>query len=430
MRIVTVIVTALLTAATVQARISGTWSGKLHVSPQAELELVMNLGTDGRATLDSPDQNAFGIPMDVSWNQDDSLAVAVAPIGMKFEGRLDNGELRGTFRQGLARIPLSLTRRDTAVGHSRPQTPQPPFPYTETEVTFDGAGGAHLAGTLAVPDTPAAGSPAVVMISGSGAQDRDETVAAHRPFAVIADHLARHGIASLRYDDRGTGGSTGPTDTLTTAGNIADARKAIAWMRSRESFGRIGVLGHSEGGRIAFALPVDFIVAIGAPAVRGDTLLADQNRALLMVNGTDDETAAMYADAFLKVVNGTDPAVAVAGWEMTPLRRQLADNLHKVVQSRTPWLDYMLKDDPTADIAGCRMPVMTVYGAKDQQVSAALNAPRIRSLLPDATVMVADGLNHMMQHCTTGNVTEYGQIEETVAPEVLEAITNWITGLR
>ena len=414
------------------AQVAGTWSGKLELTPQVSLELVINLPSDGsNATFDSPDQGAYGLPLEVEYNQNDSIAVASPKIGFFFSGRIADGNLTGTFRQGMVTRQLTLTaKKETAHTADRPQTPRPPYPYTTKDVEFDGSGNSHLCGTLTLPDEPAPGNPTVLMISGSGLQDRDETVMGHRPFAVISDYLARHGIASLRYDDRGTGSSTGDTDTLTTAGNIADARAAIQWLRSNTKSQRVGAIGHSEGGRIAFAIQSDFIVAIAAPASRGDTLIADQNRAMLTVGGMPEEIARMYETALLKVVNGTSVDEAIASWNLTPVTRPLTDNLRKVAATRQPWLDYFMKDDPAADIAASRdLPVIAFYGNKDTQVTATLNAPRMSALNPIADIRVIDGLNHMMQHCSTGAVTEYAKISETIAPEVLEAIARWILGL-
>lgn len=421
-----------LTAAfALHGQVTGSWSGQLELAPQTKLTLVVNIPADNAATLDSPDQGAYGISMEILLNHSDSLAVAVPSIGFRYTARLHGDELRGSMTQQGMSFPLILHRKsDTSDAGNRPQSPRPPFPYTSEDIAFDGAGGARMAGTLTIPVNPAPGRPAVVMISGSGPQDRDETVMGHKPFAVIADRLARRGIASLRYDDRGVGGSTGPTDTLTTAGNIADARAALEWLRAQGKFGFTGALGHSEGGRIAFALPADFIVAIGGPALRGDTLLADQNRAMLTASGVTDEIARMYADAFLKVVNGTPADSAVARWDMTPATRQLAGNLHKVGESvKDPWLAHMLLDNPATDIAACVSPVLALYGSRDTQVTAALNAPRMKALQPAADVRVMEGLNHLMQHCSTGAVSEYARISETFAPEALDAIVDWILSL-
>lgn len=418
----------LAAAFAVNGQVTGSWSGQLKLTPQTKLTLVVNIPPDNAATLDSPDQGAYGLPLEILLNHNDSLAVAVPSIGFRYTAHLHGDALRGTMTQQGMTFPLTLRRKsDTTDSGNQPQTPEPPFPYTSEDVVFDGAAGARLAGTLTIPDNPAPCRPAVVMISGSGPQDRDETVMGHKPFAVIADRLARKGIASLRYDDRGIGGSTGPTDTLTTAGNIADARAALAWLRAHGKFGFTGVLGHSEGGRIAFALPADFIVAIGCPALRGDTLLADQNRAMLAAAGAPYDIARMYADAFLEVVNGTPADSAVARWDITPVTRQLADNLHKVGDSvKDPWLAHMLLDDPATDISACGSPVLALYGSRDTQVTADLNAPRMKALLPEADVRVMDGLNHLMQHCTTGAVSEYARITETFAPEAIDAIVDWI----
>lgn len=422
---------ALFFAASAVAQVTGSWIGTLEVDKSNRLTLGININGNA-ATLDSPDQDAYGLPLLVNANIGDSISLSMPQIKMTFCGRLVKGKLTGTFTQGALSMPLTLKPNNAprAAGNKRPQTPRAPFPYSQTEVTFANPDdGASLAGTLTLPDNPAQGNPVVLMISGSGTQDRDETILDHKPFAVIADALARRGIASLRYDDRGAGKSKGPLNNITTATNTADARAGLQWLRLNHPDSRVGVLGHSEGARIAFALPADFIVALGAPALRGDTILAEQNNALLLASGTGLQTAESYSQALLKVLNGVSVENATINWEPSVVNQSLIENLYRVASNRNPWLDYFIKDDPTADIRALSVPALVLYGGRDCQVTPELNAPRMRALAPGADVRILPELNHLLQHCQTGSPTEYGKIEETIAPEALTAITNFILAL-
>ncbi len=420
-----------LSALSCMAQVSGSWTGSLNVGEDSSLRLGLNISPT-TATLDSPDQGAYGIPMVVNANIGDSVSVSVPQIRLTFTGRLmPDGKLSGRLRQGMLDVQLQLDPKDESTGPERPQTPRPPFPYSTREVTFTNADdGDFLAGTLTIPDVAAPGSPVVLFVSGSGTQDRDETVLDHKPFAVLADALARKGIASLRYDDCGAGKSTGSMENRTTATNTRDAAAGLKWLRDSLPSSRVGVLGHSEGGRIAYALPADFIIGIGAPAFRGDSVLADQNLALLLTAEVPLKIAESYADAFFHVINGADVDAVTGAWQRNQLTEPLIENLHRVKANHNPWLDYFVKDSPAADIAAVKVPMLVIYGDKDTQVTASLNAPEILRLNPATRVEILTGLNHMMQHCTTGAVSEYGVITETMAPEAIDLITTYILSLR
>lgn len=426
-----------------QTALTGTWSGKLKVSPIATLNIALHITTltDGtfEATMDSPDQSAFGIPADISYLSDDSLSIAVPRIGMTYRATLKNGKLKGTFTQpSLKKILTLAPDRSTP---SRPQTPQPPFPYTTREVTFTNPeADATLAGTLTLPEGCNRSTPVLLMVTGSGLQNRDEELFGHRPFAVIADHLARHGIATLRYDDRGYGQSTGDPATATTADFASDAAAGIDYLRKKERFKRVGILGHSEGATIAFTLAAtrkpDMIVALGAPATRGDSILADQNILLLKQSGIADANAHAYATALLDIYAARTSADTTAireaidrntaGWDSIPTLARLKTNLHRIVTMSSPWLDYFASYSPAHDITATRCPALALYGGKDTQVTPELNMPRMQTLNPSVTTKLYPGLNHMFQHATTGSVAEYSRIEETISPEVLADIVSFI----
>lgn len=406
-----------MAAMTVQAQVStttallGSWSGKLKVGPMS-LTLVLHLeqGDDYvKVSLDSPDQGAKGIPALKEYLSDDSLAVKVEAIGVTYRARLKDGKLDGTFSQNGFSTQLVLTKGVAEV--KRPQMPKSPYPYTTEEVTFrNEKDGATLAGTLTWPvgyDKNTRQKPAVVLlVSGSGQQNRDEELFNHKPFLVIADYLARQGIATLRYDDRATGKSVGgEVKNATTIDFLRDATAGIDFLRDNKVFSKVGILGHSEGGSIAFMLgaqkKVDFIVSLAGPGVKGDTLLAAQGNRILSLTGQ-------------------------------PANMSVAKYRQQEAVQQIPWLKWFCDYDPSDDIRKTRCPVLALNGDRDCQVLSSLNLEAIRSLLPASkrnVIKEYPSLNHLFQHCTTGLPTEYGQIEETISPEVLEDISKWIQSL-
>ncbi len=429
--------------------VEGSWTGKLDVMG-TQLNLVFNITKgDGGAlacTMDSPDQSVKGIPAEVTVTGGTKVKITVQAINAAYEGELKDGLLKGNFSQNGMSFPLTL--KPGTVERNRPQTPKEPYPYKTEEVTFTNtADNATLCGTLTYPvsyETAKKSTvPVVIMVTGSGAQNRDEELFDHKPFLVLADYLARNGIASLRYDDRGTGKSTGDAANGTTENNMKDALAAVDYARGTGKFGRTGVLGHSEGGAIAFMLAArgkaDFIVSMAGPGVRGDSILLAQNRRGMMQGGVPANMADDYCKVLAKMFvvmaqPGTvaDPAAKVreiAKETGVSLPEPLVQNFAKSMEICTPWLKYFIGYDPSADIKAVKCPVMAVNGSKDVQVTAADNLAAIRRLLPENSrnlIKEYPGLNHLFQHCTTGLTTEYGQIEETVSPEVMQDIAAWI----
>ena len=356
------ITTALLAlvALTVQAQVNtttdllGSWSGKLKVGV-ASLTVVLHLEqADGYVTvsLDSPDQGAKGIPGKKEYLSDDSIAVKVESIGATYRARLKDGNLDGTFSQSGLSFPLIMTKGLPEV--KRPQMPQPPYPYTTEEVTFtNDADGATLAGTLTYPiGYDKKQKPMVVLfVSGSGQQNRDEELMNHKPFLVIADYLARQGIATLRYDDRATGRSVGGEVKNATSEDFArDAVAGIDFLRAKKAFSKVGILGHSEGGTIAFMLgsqkKVDFIVSLAGPTVKGDTLLAAQSNRILSLSG---QPATMTVEKYRQTV--------------APMKNH--------------WIDWFNDYDPTENIRKTRCPVFALNGDRDCQVISTLCLPAL-----------------------------------------------------
>ena len=390
----------------------GSWSGKLKVGVMS-LTIVLHLEqADGyvAVSLDSPDQGAKGISAFKEYLSDDSLAIKVESIGVTYRAKLKDGKLDGKFVQHGFTIPLELTQGVPEV--KRPQTPQPPFPYETEEVTFrNERDSATLAGTLTWPvgyDAKSKQKPMVVIfVSGSGQQNRDEELFEHKPFLVLADYLARQGIATLRYDDRATGQSVGGDVKNATSEDFArDALAGIDYLRNRKAFSKVGILGHSEGGLIAFMLggqkKVDFIVSLAGPSVKGDTLLATQGNRIM-------------------ILSGQLPNMSVKKYRET------------VAEMNNPWINWFIDYDPSDDIRQTRCPVFALNGDRDCQVISTLCLPAFQRLLPTSKknrIKQYPGLNHLFQHSATGVPTEYGEIEETIAPEVLSDIAEWINSIK
>jgi pimeloyl-ACP methyl ester carboxylesterase len=390
-------------------QISGPWTGQLDLGAQ-KLTIVLHFDKDASGkdvcTMDSPDQSAKGIPATLNFISADSVNIAVPSIGMTYAGKLNEGELKGSFSQMGMNLPLDMNPGE--VKHNRPQHPVEPYPYQTKEIAFQNeAANAWFAGTLVYPEGYKEGDkvPVLIMVTGSGAENRDEEVFDHKPFLVIADYLARHGVASLRFDDRGVGKSTGSMEGATTKDFADDALAGIEMLRGLKQFSKVGVLGHSEGGSVAFMLgakqKVDFIVSMAGVGAKGDTALTAQ-------------------------ANRTYELMGV------PMQVNVAQYRAQVAQLNSPWLNYFLDYDPIPDIQGTRCPVLAINGDKDVQVVSSLNLKGIEMALPKNKknlVKEYPGLNHLFQHCTTGLPTEYAGIEETISEEVLGDIATWINGL-
>lgn len=426
--------------------LTGSWRGSLSFGG-VSLPLVFNFteSTSGatECTMDSPNQGARGIPVSVALCTADSVSLECKAIGATYNGKIAGGTITGTFRQGGMSFPLTL-KGEEPLEVRRPQTPRAPFPYESTDTTFTAPDGTVLAGTLTMPLT--AGSrkmPAVVFISGSGPQNRDEELFEHKPFAVIADYLARNGVASLRYDDRGTAGSGGDFKTATTYTFKDDARAAVDFLRTVPAIGKVGVIGHSEGGTIAFLLGADkvpdFIVSLAGMAVPGKETILDQNRRALAKSGMSETDirgnlsllSLLFDEMAHQARRGGRPTPIdvdslVKASKITPPATVLA-SMKASQKTRTPWLDVFLGLDPTPGLSKIKCPVLAINGDKDTQVDAAANLAVIKKHCKKAEVMQLPSLNHLLQHATTGEVTEYPEIRETISPEVLTLILSFIT---
>ena len=404
----------------------GTWNGELNVMGN-KVPLVFNFSTNG-CTIDSPSQGVNGIQAEKTVKEDGTISVKVGMIGATFEGNMTDGEIKGTYVQN--GFPLPLTLKPGKLVVKRPQTPVPPFPYKEESVSFTNAQ-YTFNGTLTLPENYSKNTPVVLMVTGSGQQNRDEELFSHKPFAVIADALARQGIASLRYDDRGWGDKSVNFADFTTDDFRQDAAAAIPLLRKR--FNKVGILGHSEGGTIAMMLAAegkaDFIVSLAGMAISGKETLIMQNRQAMSAIGLPKETVDSYCNSISKALDEIASGKKANEININDVPQALKPITIKALQQAdTPYIRHFLTIDVGKLLPKIKCPVLALNGTKDTQVDCDANTTRIEKGLADCkhSIKKIDGVNHMFQHCNTGIVTEYQQIEETISPEVLQEVAKWI----
>ena len=447
----------------------GDWLGKLNTGA-ISLRIVFHIKVDpaGKltATMDSPDQSAYGLPVGDVTITDKAVKFDLPAVNGSLTGTLDDSGkvITGRWEQGGASLPITLTLSDTPiVPVKRPQTPEAPFPYTETSITFSSlAKGIKLAGTLTVPKGPGP-FPAAIFVSGSGGQDRDETMLGHKPFQVLADQLARLGIATLRYDDRGVGLSNGDQATGTSKDFANDAEGAVRFLKTAANIKRnkIGFIGHSEGALIAPMvaarnLDVAFVVMLAGPGVPGKDVILKQSEAIMKAMKASPAEIKKSRDSQLKIIAAVDAVVRKNPSKPDPIKLvaalkketdaliaalPLADRIEaqknramvdaQVQQFATPWFRYFLNYDPRTALRKVKVPVLVMNGDKDLQVIASQNIPEVEKALRTGgnkrvTVRLMPGLNHLFQHTETGSPQEYGTIDETFAPEAIKEIGAFI----
>lgn len=438
--------------------IIGSWAGELEVQG-TKLPLVFNIkqnGTQLTTTMDSPMQGAKDIPVSETTFIKNELTLSAPNMGLQYKGTLNQNKLEGTFTQGQMSLPFILTRKKE--GESvlkRPQTPQPPFNYKIEEVTFTNTVDKNtLTGTLTTP-TNKKQFPILVLISGSGQQNRDSEILGHKEFWVIADDFAKKGIGVLRVDDRGTGGSNGVTQTMTTQNFAGDTNAAVEFL-AQKGFTKIGLAGHSEGGIIAPMVAsqnnkVKFVIAMAGPGIPCDELLLLQTNAIAKASGATDEELLSNAEtnrkiyAVVKNYNGTDlkgELKKVLAEEMNKLPKEQqpdAAEIEKIIEQESsniaiPWVSYFMRINPDAYWSKLKIPVLAINGSKDLQVLPKENLAGIKASLEKAKnkhfeTQEFPNLNHLFQEANSGLVEEYGQIEQTISPKVLDAMSTWILTL-
>lgn len=457
-----VIITPSCAQSQAQNGIIGHWDGKLTFG-STTLKIVFHFSTDSTntltGTLDSPDQGAFGIKIDSIDTSGNKLTIIMKALAAKFNGDiLPSGQIiNGLFTQGTSSLPLELRKTENVQTKlNRPQEPQKPYPYIETEVVFENIkDSVKLAGTLS---TPATGTkfPAVILISGSGPQDRNEELLGHKPFLVIADYLTRNGIAVLRYDDRGTAKSTGMFRTATSFDFAEDAKAAVEFLKNRPEIdaNKIGLIGHSEGGLIAPIVAVeskdvDFIILLASPGLPGDEIILLQSELISRAEGASEKMIELdnrVTERIFSVLKSTtDSATAktetmkIFGEYKEALpdseraKPQYADaffeNQFKTFNS--PWFRTFISYNPVENLEKVKCPVLALIGGLDMQVPPKENLAKIETSLKKAKnknfiAKEMPGLNHLFQQAKTGSPSEYVKIENTIAQEALDEILSFI----
>jgi pimeloyl-ACP methyl ester carboxylesterase len=432
---------------------AGRWAGSIQ-TPGQPLRIVVRLratpaGPTG--TIDIPVQGARGLRLENITIEAPRLTFTISgvPGSPTFAGALHGDTFAGTFTQAQFQFPFTLERQAGPDEPTRrPQDPVPPLPYRVEEVRIP-AGEVTLAGTLTTPpgDGPFTG---VILLTGSGPQNRDQEIMDHRPFAVWADALTRAGFAVLRCDDRGVAGSTGDFAVATLREFADDAEACWRWLTARDQIDRAGLLGHSEGAIVAAHIAarnddIAFVVMIAGPGLPGRGTLLAQNRALMRTAGLSEEQAEAVVEAAGRLFDGLEQglpddellarvtALIRAQTPTAPPPDEALQELARATlrQIRTPWFRTFLAHDPADDLRRLRVPVLALFGSLDRQVVPAEERPPMEEALraaptADVTVRVFEGLNHLMQPARTGAIDEYATIQTTVAPEVLRAVGDWL----
>ena len=434
--------------------VDGAWMGTLDTGA-IKLRVVfhlLNSASGLTAAMDSPDQGMKGLLASAVKRDGASLRIEADKLNGVYEGTIaaDRSSIDGKWTQAGNTLPLVLNpiKDEAALEPKRPQNPVKPYPYRDEDVSYENKiQNVTLAATLTIPQGKGP-FPAVVLITGSGPQDRDETLLGHKPFLVLSDYLTRHGIAVLRADDRGTAKSTGDFKTATTADFATDTEAGIAYLKTRPEIDphRIGLIGHSEGGVIAPMIAarnpdVAFIVMMAGTGVPGDQVLVAQGEAIAVASGTKPEEAAKHAAKEKEMLALIEAEKVPSEKDDAALEKQLREKMAddvpeaqislQIKQLTSPWFRYFLTYDPAVALRKVTCPVLVLNGEKDKQVLPEQNLPPIRQALTQAGNKVFEvdelpGLNHLFQTAKTGSPTEYAQIEETMSPVALEKISTWI----
>ncbi len=428
--------------------IIGPWQGELDIQGM-KLPLILHVNKDGenlKSTLDSPKQGAKDLAVSKTEFVNNELKFEATNLGVSYKGTLKDGKIEGTFSQGGMQLPLTFVKStgENKTVFNRPQTPKEPFDYKTEEVTFVNPIDKNtLAGTISIPKNFKNSDKILVMITGSGKQNRDEELFGHKPFAVIADDFAKKGIATLRLDDRGIGGSSKGKDDDTSANYATDISTAVDFL-VKKGYKNIGLIGHSEGGMIAPIVSttnknVKFLVLMAGPGTQLDELLLKQNESAGKLAGMSDKDLAEAKIGnqkiynFIKNYKGNNYETDLKNFMTENFKGKMTDaEINQTVnQTKKNWFRYFIKFNPDHYLSKIKIPVLALNGSKDFQVPAKDNLAAIKKSLTKAgnknfEIAEMEGLNHLFQECKTGAFSEYADIEQTISPKVLEKMSSWI----
>lgn len=455
-KIILTILTSLISLSFFGQEIAGQWNGILKV-PGAQLRLVFDIQKTANGistTMDSPDQGAKGIPVSTSSFENSALKITVANLKIEYEGTLGKDNIIvGNFKQAGQSFPMNLSKEKVEKeALIRPQEPAKPYSYYSEDIIFENKkAGINLAGTLTLPKKDGV-FPAVILISGSGPQNRNEELLGHKPFLVLSDYLTKNGIAVLRYDDRGVAASKGNFKTATSLDFSTDVEAGIEYLKTRKEINKnkIGLIGHSEGGIIAPMVAgqskdVAFIVLLAGTGIQGDQLLLLQQQLIGKVSGMSDEELQKNKLSNSKIYDIANKSTSTEQLQ-TNLTNYIKQNPNtekpagmtdeeflklQVQQIATPWMHYFIKYNPAPTLEKVKCPVLALNGEKDLQVPPKENLTAIKEALSkggnkNVTAIELPNLNHLFQECKTGSPQEYATIEQTFSPAALTEILEWI----
>lgn len=428
--------------------ITGDWMGEITVGG-GTLEIAYHIqknATGYQAAMDIIKQGLSGAKADKATFVNDSIYLQFATFKIEYKGQLTNeNEVKGKLISNGHAIDLNLKKGTIVL--NRPQEPKPPFSYYTEEVTFTSTDGIKLAGTLSLP-AKTGKYPMVIIVSGSGPQNRDGEVFGHKPYLLLADYLTKNGIGVFRFDERRQGASGGDFETITIDTSADDVEAAMTYLKSRKdiTLTKMGLIGHSIGGAVGPVVAVetgkiDFLVLMAGPGVNGDKLMMSQKAALERLMGLNEMQIAQGRD----IIKGAYDIITGTQLEATKLKDSLNSFYLKKYGSMIPEAQRtmiaeqltahevlsLVRYKPATFLEKVKCPVLAINGSKDFQVSATENLPAIKAALEkggnkNVKTVELEGLNHLFQECTTGAKSEYPEIEQTMSPAVLELITGWI----
>lgn len=445
-----------------QSAFNGIWEGKMNAG--MEIRMIFHISQDASknfiVTIESPEQGLRDIKASAVTVNNDSIKIEIGRFGASYSGKLKgDSSITGTFKQGL-QFALNLKKVEKVTEIVRAQTPVPPFPYKSEDIVYTNKNKSISYGATITIPTGKGPFPAVLLLTGSGMQNRDEEIAGHKPFAVIADHLTKNGFIVLRVDDRGMGKTTGSV-TGTTRDFADDANVSVEYMRSRPETDKkkIGLIGHSEGGMIAQIVAserkdINFVVMLAAPGEQTIKVMIDQNEAMLRKVGMSKEYTDAYLELYKNIITTMLAADSASAKEkVTPVVQEWINKTPKNIVATTtgitndstrntfvnmfvgqlnqPWFRYFLTYDPAPHIKKMTAYVLALNGSKDVQVISTSNLAAIEAALKQSKskgyeIKELPGLNHLFQECKSCMVNEYGQLQQTFSPAALEAMTAWM----